>query len=376
MDDGLILDLLHHAVKLHLRSDVPVGLLLSGGLESSAIAAMASEGSCKMTAICVGYSGAHLVDERSRARRTAEHFGLEFLELEQSVIDFNSHFDSLMDCCDEPVGDIAALAQWGLYKASRRAGFKVLLSGLGGDEIMYGYPFWNRLGESLRTLHGDRGTHIRFIASAFAEYLGNQTHRVARGALAETASKSMEAFLASCPVVSKGPDEIGAALFGSYLVNNGCQLADKLGMGCSVEVRVPLLDHVLVESVLGLPLSKRFHPSQSKPLLRRVMHNILPEELLQAPKQGFSPPMSYIYDLIYGQGDVLRSGQLVRSGWIDAKRLEAIMRGGSTFKWMNSHKIRKALGIERSEWFLFRLLSFERWFDQITSISSKRLEII
>lgn len=363
--DEEILETLELAVNLHLRSDVPVGILLSGGVDSSTLAALAARSGNNYSALSAGYAGKHAVDERRQAQVTAKSLGMNFINIECDVAQFGSHFDELVRFCDEPVGDIAVMAQWAIYQQAKRHGFKVLISGIGGDELMFGYPRWNDLGHFLATFPGDADSHASLIAREFAANLGPETHQVIAGALAAAEPEALLPFSRLLEQIPIGPDEIAAALFGSYLVHNGCQLADKLGMGSSVEVRVPFLDHTLVEQVFALPLARRFEIGKSKPLLRRLMRGTLPDSLLNAPKKGFTPPMGFIEDMVNTQTDVILDGQLARSGWVDMKVLQHIITRGKWLPWLTSARIRRRLGIGQSGWFLFRLLSFERWFETL-----------
>lgn len=372
MENGQLLDVLQTAVGIHLRSDVPVGILLSGGLDSSTLAAIAAQSGADCSVICAGYAGKHAMDEREVARSTARSLGLKFLEVVSDSRDFNAYFDEMIHCCDEPVGDIAAMAQWALYKQSRTLGLKVLLSGIGGDELMFGYPAWNDLGASLGKNNAPQEARTRLMAEGLCTYMGSETRQIALGPLAAAANNVLAPLFELCRKSARGPDEVAAALFGTYLVHNGCQLADKLGMGCSVEVRVPLLDHVFVEAVLGLPLARRFNGSTSKPLLKELMQGQLPGTLLNAPKKGFSPPGRFIMDIVHEHVDCVLGGELVRSGWVDSKRLGSIVRNGQALPWLKIGRLRNLLGLVQSPWFLFRVIAFERWYETICSLRSDR----
>jgi asparagine synthetase B (glutamine-hydrolysing) len=121
-----------------------------------------------------------------------------------------------------------------------------------------------------------------------------------------------------------GPDAMYAFLAGAYLPNNGFLLADKLGMGNSVEVRVPFADHVLFERVVGLPLARRYARGESKPLLKRLLRRGLPAAVLERPKQGFTPPNAFIRAIVAAHADaVLSAPQLC--GWLDPARLRALV---------------------------------------------------
>jgi len=364
-EDEEVLGMLSEAVDLHLRSDVPVGVLLSGGLDSSTLCALARNADAACQAISAGYLGSHAEDERPVARRTAQALGLDLLEVECAVSDFEADFEALVQVCDEPVGDIAAMAQWALYRRARQAGYKVLLTGLGGDEVFFGYPPWNALAESFREHTPGSRERAEQVVQAFTRSLDPASTRVLAGPLSQApAAAEIEALWQGIP---PGPDEIAALLFRGYLVHNGCQLADKLGMGCSVEVRVPFLDHALVEKVLALPLSQRFDPARTKPLLRRVMAGRLPEEITSGPKRGFAPPIGFIGELVERRIEQVLEGRLVQEGWVDRSELSALVREHRALPWLGIGRLRKWLGVPRHGWLLFRIVALERWLDLIRS---------
>ena len=144
------LELMQEAVNLNLRSDVPVAVMLSGGVDSSAIAALAKRGGHEVHTITTGYTGSHAQDERDVAKRFAGEQGFHYHEVELSEQDYIDSFEELTSYLDEPMTDSTAIAQWAMFKKVKELGFKVLLGGMGGDELFYGYPAWNELGESLK----------------------------------------------------------------------------------------------------------------------------------------------------------------------------------------------------------------------------------
>ncbi len=362
-EDEEVLGTLSEAVDLHLRSDVPVGVLLSGGLDSSTLCALVRNPDARCRAISAGYLGSHAEDERPVARRTAQALGMDLLEVECAVSDFEADFEALVQVCDEPVGDIAAMAQWALYRRARQAGYKVLLTGLGGDEVFFGYPPWNALAERFRVHTPGSREWAEQVVQAFTRSLDPASTRVLAGPLSQTpAAADIEALWQGVP---RGPDEVAAVLFRGYLVHNGCQLADKLGMGCSVEVRVPFLDHALVEKVLALPLPRRFEPGRTKPLLRRIMAGRLPEEITSGPKRGFAPPIGFIVELVERRIEQVLEGRLVREGWVDRSELAALAREHRSLPWLGIGRLRQWLGVPKHGWLLFRLVALERWLDLI-----------
>ena len=143
------LRLLQDAVNIEMRSDVPVAVMLSGGIDSSAVAALAKRAGHEVHTITTGYEGKHAEDEREVARRFAKEQGFVYHEVELTKQEYVNSFDELVAYLDEPMTDSTAIAQWAMFKKVKELGFKVLLGGMGGDELFYGYPAWNQLGDSL-----------------------------------------------------------------------------------------------------------------------------------------------------------------------------------------------------------------------------------
>ena len=360
--DQEILDTLATAIRLHLRSDVPVGILLSGGIDSSTVAAFAARSSQNYTAICAGYTGNHAVDERRQAHATASQLGLPYVDVVLDPADYEANFDALVHYCDEPVGDPAAMPQWSLYRKAQQLGYKVLLSGIGGDEVFFGYPKWNHAGEQSRALSAaELQQWIGFDQDALQIRTAQLLNRLSGQELSEAAQIANKPLHELRDWAPPGPDAMASMLFGSYLIHNGCYLADKLGMGCSVEIRVPFLDHQLVQSVFELPLSRRFDPGCSKVMLRRLLRGKVPDAVLDAQKRGFTPPNEYIDRLVIKCIPEILDGSLARSGWLDLAELQSLCSQHAALPWLRRHRVRNLLGIPKSTWFLLRLLAFERW---------------
>lgn len=361
--DQDILKTMQETVALHLRSDVPVGILLSGGVDSSTIAAFAARNGKNYTALCAGYVGDEAVDERLQAHATAAFLDLPYQDVVLDPETYEKDFDELVRFCDEPVGDPAAMPQWSLYKQARQSGYKVLLSGIGGDEVFFGYPSWNSIGERSKTLSLDEFKHWvgfdlesgQIRTKQFLERLGGP---LLRGSIHD-ANEPLQTLRDQA---SQGPDAMASMLFGAYLVHNGCYLADKLGMGCSVEVRVPFLDHKLVESVFELPLSRRFQSGLSKTMLKRLLSGLIPDAVLNGKKRGFTPPGEYMDGLVTSNIALAYEGVMSRIGLIDRDELHRIISQHTAMPWLSKHRIRSLLGIPKLGWLLFRVLAFEKWY--------------
>ena len=383
-----VLSVLEDSVRRHLRSDVPVGVMLSGGIDSSTIAALSTRNEVIPTALCTGYMGKHACDERDVAHSIATFLGILYEDIVLDEQMFAQHFHDFSKIVDEPVADVAAMPQWAIYDRASQFGYKVLLSGIGGDELFFGYPLENQIGEKMaRRLTVQKALPDSFLRllSRYADFAATVVKLVlGRGAMkfrqaAEWLSPdgytglneindyySSLVWLQSCgtddfieagidsdkpllelqSLATRGPELIYAELFGSYLPYNGCFFADKLGMGRSVEVRVPFLDDVLIETILALPLHVRYNPRVPKALLRETMRGILPDDILDRPKQGFAPPNAFVIGLVN-------------------KEREAILSGKLCSTWVDCDKIADLLTIPGASNFLYRLLVFESWFSSI-----------
>lgn len=374
--DSEIFATLEEAVRLHLRSDVPVGILLSGGIDSSALAALAARTGQNYTALCAGYAGNHPNDERTLAHATAQALGLPHIDVILDASTYESDFDELVRCCDEPVGDVAAMPQWSLYRQARQRGFKVLLSGIGGDEIAFGYTRWNEIGRKSASLTpAELANWIGFDLDPNQALTAATLHEVGTSSLHAAACGAHRPLAELRDRAQPGPDAMASMLFGSYLVHNGCLLTDKLSMGCSVELRVPLLDHVLVETIFGLPLAQRFDPNESKVLLRRILRGVVPEAVLDAPKRGFAPPNQYFDDLTTRRIEQVRDGFLAKSNWFDQARLRTLCDQHAAAPWLRVQRIRNMIGIPKSMTVLFRMLAFECWYETLIASTSNKAAI-
>lgn len=323
------LDLLRASVGLCLRSDVPVAVLLSGGIDSSAIAALAKEAGREVHVITAGYKGVHDCDEREIARRFSKEKGLIFHEVELNVDDFSEIFNEYTRYLDEPVCDISSMSQWALYKKAKKLGFKVLLGGIGGDELFYGYPEWNEVVESfkLKHLHESffplRGRKKKLDFLKFL--LKNWRHIVLAGypyqinekttvhwtyedymrfaSKAEISFNNDKVILNDIDIhisYQDGKGEIDVVytkIFETFMTTLCLYLADRHGMGNAVEIRSPFLDYKLVEFISSLPENIKYKKDIPKYFLKETLKGIIPDYILYGQKKGFTPPMSFINEV-------------------------------------------------------------------------------
>lgn len=325
------LRLMQEAVSIEMRSDVPVAVMLSGGVDSSAVAALAKHGGHEVHTITTGYSGNHTQDEREVARRYAKEQGFIYHEVELSERDYVNSFEELTDFLDEPMTDSTAIAQWAMFRKVKELGFKVLLSGMGGDELFYGYPAWNQLGDSLRLRREheaifpwkEKGKkrqwihfithHLRWVLMAgypnkledrsIAWWIHDDYYRFIHNAQLTLGGETY--FLSDYPVyksfapcpLGKEVDLIYDNAIDSVMTQAYLYLSDRLSLGNSLEIRSPLLDYKLFEHVMSLPLDYKYFPGKPKQFMKDVLKDIVPDYILYAPKRGFSSPPSFVTDV-------------------------------------------------------------------------------
>jgi asparagine synthase (glutamine-hydrolysing) len=312
-------DRLRDSVRAHLVADVPVGVLLSGGVDSSTLAALAAEESDeRVRTFSIGFEERSF-DELDRARLVARRFDTDHHELVLRP-DATELLPRLVEAFDEPFADSSALPT---YLVSQLAAehVKVVLSGEGGDELFGGYytyvadllaprvgwaaaaarPLIERLPSSSRKVPLEykakrfaRGARLPalerhhawkeiFSPEARAELLrGRDGHRrdpleVYRARYAETEGAEPLARLQDVDV-------------GIYLVDDLLVKTDRASMAHSLEARVPFLDPAVTDLALALPTRHKVRGLSKKRLLRRAVAPLLPAEILRAPKQGFSIP--------------------------------------------------------------------------------------
>lgn len=319
-------ELLGATVSAHMQSDVPFGCFLSGGLDSSLMTALMSERSTQpIKTFSVGFATSDATrDELSYARTVARAFATDHHEIVMTGDDFVANAERVVWHLDQPIGDAPAVATMLLADLASQQ-VKMVLSGEGGDELFAGYarysaervapalgvlprPVRRALLRSAKAATRDRRRRLALHALATPDFLdrlvnwfplfddemraelmspqlrdaaaGGPTPQAVFGeALQRTASTTALNQMLSCDTQLWLPD---------LLLLRG----DKMSMAASIELRVPLLDHKIVEFAGRLPMSLKLHGLQRKVLLRRIGEGLLPAEILERPKEGFSLPVS------------------------------------------------------------------------------------
>ena len=300
-------DLLVDATRLRTVSDVPIGVFLSGGIDSNTVlSALHETGHRPIRAFTVGFEG--LPDERALASAGARRYADEHTVLDVRA-DVAEEVPRILRHFGEPLGDSAIVTT---YLVAREASkhVTVILNGDGGDELFGGYaryPFARRLdllsafpgGLGLaRSLYARRG----YLDSFFEALSRREYARAARRLTSVTTTDQMAAMFGNLvsrngagPDGASGTGDLTSALFAwdthAYLPDDLLVKVDLASMAHGLENRSPFLDHRFFEKVAPLPSSRRAHPFRTKPILRRLARRRVPEEILRAPKRGFQLPL-------------------------------------------------------------------------------------
>ena len=271
---------LRDSVMVHQRSDVPYGLFLSGGIDSSAILGlMAQLNAQPVVAFTAGFDAATVHDERDHARMLAKRLGAVHEEITFGHPDFNRLLPRIAGAMDDPAADYAILPTWAL---AERAGddLKVVLSGEGGDEIFAGYgryrsvlrPWWLG-GKSVRNRGVFDGMNIlRWDAATWRDHIVGQEARDRT----EGRNRLQIAQAIDCE---------------AWLPNDLLTKLDRCLMAHGVEGRTPFLDPRVAQSAFRLPDGLKIRDRRGKWILRKWLSGILPEAGAFAPKRGFTVPV-------------------------------------------------------------------------------------
>ncbi len=350
-------ELLDDSVRCHRIADVPVGVLLSGGIDSSAVTACLSRGGGRPETFTVGFEGGHGISEIGDARIVAEHFGTKHREivLRESIVDV---LPRLVWLQDEPVADAAAIPTYFICRFASQF-VKVVLTGEGGDELLGGYPryWWLGVGERLRplsafglgsfvrwvlqvaALRGTSARHVQTLLSPLSlaerhlewvSCVGESLKRQIRSSGGENGANRAGAIINDLMRGAGLRDPISALMYvdvKTWLPDNILTKIDRMSMAVSIEARVPLLDHRLVEFLAGLPQRVKVSNFSSKRLLRQATRSLLPARTLNRPKQAFRVPLKAWLrgELREILGDTLMAGRARERGFFRPGMVESIL---------------------------------------------------
>jgi asparagine synthase (glutamine-hydrolysing) len=346
-------NLLSRTVKDHMISDVPVGVLLSGGVDSTGVLRYAVEHASKpIQTFTVGFAGEGFADERPFAKLAADCYGTHHQDISINAHQFRDLLPTYVWHMEDPVCEPPALALFLVSQLARRAGVKVLLSGEGGDEAFGGYNKYKylialerlkaafgpakgllRVGlETLRSTGWQRmGRYAGLIDRSLSEYylsctatpdtlFNRSKHVLYRSDFGEfvgaKASNEPTSRLFSTPADLPVLNQMLLVDTKTWLPNDLLIKADKMTMATSIELRVPLLDFQVLEFAASLPTHFKATPWSTKRILKATLSDSVPAAILNRKKAGFPVPYErwlrkelkeFVFETILSRNNSLRT---------------------------------------------------------------------
>jgi asparagine synthase (glutamine-hydrolysing) len=390
---------IEESVAAHLVADVPVSSFLSGGLDSSIVTVLAHRVAQEIDAYTITFRPEDhrleaMPDDAVYARKVAARFGVKLHEIEISP-DIVDLLPRMVDALDEPIGDPAAINTLLMCEAARARGVKVILSGMGADELFGGYrkhlacvmasrygrlPALSRAGVRFavaRVPVSVQGRGLRYARWAkrfltFAELPEEPRFRRSYtlydlDELAGLLSPDLRGYVDQ---VNDGhrdiytdnslADEVNRMCLADvrlFLPGLNLTYTDRASMAASVEVRVPFVDPVVVQAAFAIPGRDKIRNTQGKVALKKVAEQWLPHEIVHRPKASFSAPLrAWVRnDLREVINDVLVRGELVGSGMIRAGELDRLIQDERDGREDNAKPI-------------WQLLTMELWYRNVRSM--------
>lgn len=371
---------LEKAVRRNLVADVPVCIAQSGGIDSVAVAILASRNSSSpINSFTVGYEGAYDFDERPWAKKLSKFLGNVQHDIQITEKEFVLDFEEYVSALQDPIADPAGYAQFRLAKEIHGNGFKVCLTGLGADELFWGYPWLTKAlienGVRIdRVKNSSAKTNYLNEIESFAykiyknklDIVREMPHKVNKANL--FFYSAMQEFNAAFSLVDKYlniplgqihnpfsmtgsrvdnidlvPNQIQNTLFDTWLACNSLSLIDQVSMFHSVEFRSPYLDVDLAEFALE-NARDNLDLSLDKVLLKKELATFVPEEFIIRPKSGFNFPANiWFRSLLDQKGEVLLNGTLSQLGILRSNTVEKSLSSLRSSSWQEVNFLYKLL---------------------------------
>lgn len=386
-------DTLEASIDRHLVSDVPVGSFLSGGLDSSLISVLASKRNPNISTFTIASEEKDkkvdkMASDEKYARLLANKFPFDHHEIlvKADIIDY---LPKIVHFLDEPIGDPAAINTYLICNAARKMGIKVLLSGMGADEVFFGYRRMKAtlLAKKINSL--PKFVHLgieTFVKALPVRFMGRglKLSRWVKKFIAISELPTPDAFRKSYSYFS--PDELNAVTNYQYAekieellqdhnliyeskfhgddVNQMCHTdinmfmvglnltySDRASMAASVELRVPFIDREVIDTAMTIPGQNKFAKTTTKYILRKVAEEYLPKEIIYRSKSNFGAPIrSWISNELRPMVDDLLSVENIKKrGIFNADFIRKIIEDDRKGLEDNAHRI-------------YQLLTLELWF--------------
>lgn len=362
---------LRTAVHRQLVADVPVGAFLSGGLDSSAVVALAREQVPDIRCFTIESRGGAeegCVDDLPYARRVASYLGVPLDVVSIDSARMAADLESMVYQLDEPLADPASLNVLYISRLAKDNGIKVLLSGAGGDDLFTGYrrhlalgyervwsslpagllgvleratagldqgrPLFRRLAKLFSGvgLVGDARLANYFVWTREAQLMALYTPEFRAAIEPQSATQPMLDFLAPLPEATPRLERLLALEQRFFLADHNLTYTDKMSMAAGVEVRVPFLDLDLVDFAARIPPRFKQRGRESKWVLKKAMEPYLPHDVIYRPKSGFGAPLRRwmrreLRELL---GDVLSTESLRQRGMFDPAAVQRLIHQNDT----------------------------------------------
>lgn len=385
---GELLELYRGAVRRHLLSDVPVGILLSGGLDSGLLLALMNEEGGPWPAYTVGYGESFEDDELTDAAETAALLGARHIRVKLDQTEFERSLPGIVDCLEEPIAASSIVPMYFVCQRARQD-VKVALIGQGPDELFGGYKrhlgvhygeWWRSLPGGLRSMIGfavnglprnemlKRGVHslgvedrLKRYQDVFSLVSAETIDELFRDdVLPEKQGHELVEYWRGLTPQMQQTDELGAFQLlemRSSLPDELLMYADKLSMAHGLEARVPYLDRTVVEYVQRLGASFKIRHGTRKWLHRQVCQSYLPRRILKRKKRGFA------VNVVDGWLHSSVQGQLPEMLLDDSSLMFDLLKPEPVRKLLSDHKS----GRQDNHKLLFSLIMLEQWLRGIRS---------
>lgn len=381
------------SVERHMVADVPVSSFLSGGLDSSLISVIAKQSNPNLSTYTIGTTeedkaAESMPDDEKYADQLADQFGFDHNVIRISP-DILRDFPDMVKTLDEPIGDPAAINTYLICKAARDKGVKVLLSGMGADEIFFGYRRqkatlmalrFNKIPSPVRYLItqvvnrlpvkiGKRGFKLGRWAKRFMSFANLPVDETYMRSYSYYDTKQFKKLLkpdywSAIEKVQQEHRQIFEAKYKPDIINQICHTdinlfmlglnltyTDRASMAASVEVRVPFIDREMIQTAMRVPGKWKIQKGLSKYILKKAAETFLPHKIIYRPKASFGAPIrSWISNDLRGMVDELLSEESIKN------------RGILNYDFVKTMVDNDRKGLEDNAYQIYQLLTLELWF--------------
>jgi asparagine synthase (glutamine-hydrolysing) len=380
------------AFKYRMVSDVPVGVFLSGGVDSSIVAAILQKHHGDIHTFTIGFSE-EKYNEASYAKEVAEHLGTNHTEKILGAKEAKEILKEFVDIYDEPFADSSGIPTTMVCQVARDAGMKVVLSADGGDEIFCGYSrYWvthslgkkifsipkfvrKSLGFILRPMNIKKGKTTKgaklgnklsllkeyITYSTWEEMYGSTIHNFRNHELEKLLGERLELNYKKNIIQNHSPmEKMMLWDYHHYMVDDILTKVDRATMSVSIEGREPLLDHRIAEFMAQVPFEYKYRDGDSKYLLKKVLERYIPKRMIERPKMGFGIPLNEWFDGELGTlfRKNLSKEKLLKHGLFNRNYVEHLLN-------VSEHKFLKN---NNKLWFI---LVFQLWYSKYLDKSKK-----